>query len=148
MHTGDKQKWLFTHFVSVTVSFETMEIKEIQEKNKQKTVTINGLKKWSAGFTRDYIDRRVLLKETHSTYSNTAWPVTLRKITNNAIHEISLMQTWSLLDSTTHKKSKCSNDPYSPYLQHFFRDISLTYLTIISIWAASCISMTGWILKF
>ena len=34
------------------------------------------------------------------------------------------------------KKSKCSNHPYSPYLQDFFTVISFTYWTIKNIWVA------------
>ena len=45
-------------------------------------------------------------------------------------------------------KSKCSNDPYSTYLQDFFAVISLTSSTITNIWVASCNISTEWRNKF
>ena len=45
-------------------------------------------------------------------------------------------------------ESKCSNDPYSPYLHYFFAVISLTKSTTPKVWTPSCQFLTELLHKF
>ena len=53
-----------------------------------------------------------------------------------------------LLGQWLNKKSKCSNDPFLPYLQDFFTVIFLTWSTITNIWVGSCNFTTQWLHNF
>ena len=54
----------------------------------------------------------------------------------------------TIVTCTNNKKSKCSNDPYSPHSHDFYTVISLTYSTITNIRATSCTLTTEWQHKF